>query len=141
MIFTTEGFFEVAIESWPEWGLNPRPYIKFHNIKSSTKFHSSYIAGGICLTSLVDGKYGNWSVWTVCTKSCGGGLQSRTRDCNNPPPSAKRKDCQGPSIETRSCSNSYCEGLILFSCKISSITILYIVDRKLHPKFYENELC
>ena len=25
MIFTTEGFFEVAIESWHEWDLNPRP--------------------------------------------------------------------------------------------------------------------
>ena len=25
MIFITEGFFEVAIESWPEWDLNPRP--------------------------------------------------------------------------------------------------------------------
>ena len=25
MVFTTEGFFEVAIESWPEWDLNPRP--------------------------------------------------------------------------------------------------------------------
>ena len=24
MLFTTEGFFQVAIESWPEWGLNPR---------------------------------------------------------------------------------------------------------------------
>ena len=24
MVFTTEGFFEVAIESWPEWDLNPR---------------------------------------------------------------------------------------------------------------------
>ena len=24
MIFTTEGFLEVAIESWPEWDLNPR---------------------------------------------------------------------------------------------------------------------
>ena len=23
--FTTEGFFEVAIENWPEWDLNPRP--------------------------------------------------------------------------------------------------------------------
>ena len=23
MVFTTEGFFEVAIESWPEWDLNP----------------------------------------------------------------------------------------------------------------------
>ena len=25
MVFTTEGFFKVTIESWPEWGLNPRP--------------------------------------------------------------------------------------------------------------------
>ena len=24
MVFTTEGFFEVAIEGWPEWELNPR---------------------------------------------------------------------------------------------------------------------
>ena len=23
--FTTGGFSEVAIESWPEWNLNPRP--------------------------------------------------------------------------------------------------------------------
>ena len=25
MVFTTEGFFEVAIESWRGWYLNPRP--------------------------------------------------------------------------------------------------------------------
>ena len=25
MVFTTEGLFEVAIESWPAWGLNPWP--------------------------------------------------------------------------------------------------------------------
>ena len=25
MVFTTEGFLEVAIESWPEWDLNSRP--------------------------------------------------------------------------------------------------------------------
>ena len=24
MVFTTDGFFEVAIESWPEWDLNPQ---------------------------------------------------------------------------------------------------------------------
>ena len=23
MVFNTEGFFEIAIESWPEWDLNP----------------------------------------------------------------------------------------------------------------------
>ena len=25
MVFTNEGFFEVATERWPEWDLNPRP--------------------------------------------------------------------------------------------------------------------
>ena len=25
MVFTTERFFEVAQESWPEWDLNTRP--------------------------------------------------------------------------------------------------------------------
>ena len=25
-VFTTDGFFEVAIDSWPEWDLNPRPH-------------------------------------------------------------------------------------------------------------------
>ena len=25
MVFTTEGLFEGAIESWPEWDLNPPP--------------------------------------------------------------------------------------------------------------------
>ena len=25
MVFTTEELFEVAIESWHEWDLNPRP--------------------------------------------------------------------------------------------------------------------
>ena len=25
MVFATEGFLEVAIESWPKWDLNPRP--------------------------------------------------------------------------------------------------------------------
>ena len=25
MVFTTGGFLEVAIESWPEWDLNQRP--------------------------------------------------------------------------------------------------------------------
>ena len=25
MVFTTERFFEAAIENWPEWDLNPRP--------------------------------------------------------------------------------------------------------------------
>ena len=32
MVFTTEGFLEVAIESYPEWDLNPRPLNSVHYI-------------------------------------------------------------------------------------------------------------
>ena len=31
-VFTTEGFFEVAIESWPKWDLNPRPLNSVHTL-------------------------------------------------------------------------------------------------------------
>ena len=31
MVFTTEGFLEVAIESSPEWDLNPRPLTRRSN--------------------------------------------------------------------------------------------------------------
>ena len=34
MVFTTEGFFEVAVESWPEWDLNPRPLLSVLRGKS-----------------------------------------------------------------------------------------------------------
>ena len=29
MVFTTKGFFEAAIESWPEWELDRRPLNRF----------------------------------------------------------------------------------------------------------------
>ena len=25
MVFTTDGFFEITIESWPDWDFNPQP--------------------------------------------------------------------------------------------------------------------
>ena len=33
MVFATDGFFEVAIESWPEWDLNPREMLRFKTTK------------------------------------------------------------------------------------------------------------
>ena len=50
MVFTTEGLFEVAKESWPEWDLNPRPlnsvqtlyvhiYVLYIHILYSSPFH------------------------------------------------------------------------------------------------------
>ena len=38
MVATTEGFLEVAIESWPEWDLNPRQLNLIHiELTSSMK--------------------------------------------------------------------------------------------------------
>ena len=39
MVFTTEGFFKVAIESWPERYLNPRPLNSVQNLYK----YNSYI--------------------------------------------------------------------------------------------------
>ena len=35
MVCTIEGFFEVAIESWPEWDLNP--LLKYSCVKDKIK--------------------------------------------------------------------------------------------------------
>ncbi|KAK3711058.1 hypothetical protein QZH41_019232, partial [Actinostola sp. cb2023] len=58
----------------------------------------------------VDGGYSRWSEWTPCSKSCGGGVQSRTRTCTYPTPRGNGKDCShlGPSVETMACENDVC---------------------------------
>ena len=37
MVLTTEGFFEVAIESWPGWVLNPRPLDSVQTFRRSNR--------------------------------------------------------------------------------------------------------
>ena len=59
---------------------------------------------------LVDGGWGEWSGWSVCSKSCGGGVTSRFRVCDNPPPNDKGKPCNGTSNEEKSCNRHSCPG-------------------------------
>ena len=35
---------------------------------------------------LVNGNWGDWGAWSDCSANCGGGVQSRTRSCNDPVP-------------------------------------------------------
>eukprot|EP00795_Rhopilema_esculentum_P014506 gene14506-5566_t len=56
----------------------------------------------------VDGEYGPWKNFGACTKSCGGGNQTRTRPCNNPAPSHGGKECEGPASESRPCNVESC---------------------------------
>ena len=59
----------------------------------------------------VDGQWGEWHSST-CSKSCGGGKITKTRECNNPAPSGLGRDCIGNSEETQDCNVENCPGMI-----------------------------
>ncbi|CAH1778238.1 unnamed protein product [Owenia fusiformis] len=54
----------------------------------------------------VDGKLSDWSDYTICTVSCGGGTQTRSRECIAPQHGGK--PCNGPTLQSRKCSNNLC---------------------------------
>ena len=63
----------------------------------------------------VDGNWGAWSEWSsfaACSESCCGGIQNRTRTrvCDNPPPSGNGVTCPGPGTEDESqvCNEQTC---------------------------------
>ncbi|KAM7440987.1 hypothetical protein ABFA07_009879 [Porites harrisoni] len=56
----------------------------------------------------VDGKWGAWVEWNVCSTSCGLGTQRRFRSCNKPRPAFGGRECTGPKDETRNCSQGSC---------------------------------
>merc|ERR1712025_1516057 len=57
----------------------------------------------------VPGGWGPWSDWSKCSAECGGGEQSKTRQCNNPAPANGGADCEGEGTEVRKCNTQACE--------------------------------
>ena len=62
----------------------------------------------------VNGGYSAWGPYGDCSKSCGGGEETRHRTCTNPPPSGRGNDCSqlGPSSFTRECNTQSCPGTL-----------------------------
>ncbi|XP_050994845.1 LOW QUALITY PROTEIN: hemicentin-1 [Labeo rohita] len=56
----------------------------------------------------VAGNWGAWLPWSPCSETCGKGMQTRLRLCNNPPPSFEGPSCEGPDTQTQVCSERNC---------------------------------
>lgn len=59
-----------------------------------------------------DGGWGQWTNWTDCTKSCGGGVRSRRRECDSPTPEGEGNYCEGLGTEVITCNTDHCPGML-----------------------------
>lgn len=55
-----------------------------------------------------DGGWGEWQSFGECTRTCGGGIQYSTRECESPKPANGGKYCAGSRIRQRSCNTQDC---------------------------------
>ena len=96
------------------------PKIKWLFVSSSWLYLSTIIFGYLKNKSpiTVEGTWGEWSPWSGCSSTCGGGSQSRSRLCNSPSPSEGVADCPGEYSELLECNTE--------SCKISTVFYLNI---------------
>ena len=86
---------------------------KFHSENYNCITHAQ-ISFGILIyydIKTVDGVWGEWSDWNVCTVTCGVGYQSRNRTCDNPLPQFGGDDCTidgSNSTESQTCNEHPC---------------------------------
>eukprot|EP00059_Ciona_intestinalis_P001979 XP_002121984.1 A disintegrin and metalloproteinase with thrombospondin motifs 4 [Ciona intestinalis] len=57
----------------------------------------------------VDGHWGRWGHFGACSRSCGGGVQMSSRQCNNPEPRHGGKYCIGSRLKFSSCNTNPCQ--------------------------------
>ncbi|XP_033120764.1 A disintegrin and metalloproteinase with thrombospondin motifs 7-like [Anneissia japonica] len=56
----------------------------------------------------IDGDWGTWSEWSSCSRTCGGGVSTTHRECNNPRPAKGGKYCLGKRERYALCNTQPC---------------------------------
>ncbi|XP_052074013.1 A disintegrin and metalloproteinase with thrombospondin motifs adt-1-like [Mytilus californianus] len=94
----------------------------------------SRVCNNDCCHSPINGGWSIWTEWTTCTTTCGGGLQRRSRDCNNPLPRDGGTCCEGLSFDNRLCDSACCTDM--FDFKYLSYTLCgTCIDNKTSQHF------
>ncbi|NXA73705.1 ATS14 metalloproteinase, partial [Thryothorus ludovicianus] len=57
-----------------------------------------------------DGSWSTWSKFGSCSRTCGGGVRSRSRSCDNPAPAYGGRQCPGATYEYQVCNAEECPG-------------------------------
>ena len=84
----------------------------------------------------VDGGWGSWSEWNICSTQCGTGVRTRLRFCNSPPRQNDGAACVGPQTLHEICEATNCDGgifcLFFESIKFTiPVLLIYLVCRSL----------
>ncbi|XP_036608607.1 A disintegrin and metalloproteinase with thrombospondin motifs 13 [Trichosurus vulpecula] len=58
--------------------------------------------------SLVHGQWSSWGPPSTCSRTCGGGVITRRRQCNNPRPAFGGRDCAGADLKAELCNTQAC---------------------------------
>ncbi|XP_028919038.1 A disintegrin and metalloproteinase with thrombospondin motifs 13 isoform X1 [Ornithorhynchus anatinus] len=58
--------------------------------------------------SVVHGEWSGWGAPSPCSRSCGGGVVTRRRRCNNPRPAFGGRGCEGADLQAELCNTQAC---------------------------------
>ena len=65
----------------------------------------------VVISYSVNGGWTTWGNWNKCSVTCGGGTQTRSRSCTNPPAVHGGKPCVGLKKMTQDCNKDvFCPG-------------------------------
>ncbi|XP_030846158.1 signal peptide, CUB and EGF-like domain-containing protein 1 [Strongylocentrotus purpuratus] len=70
------------------------------------------LSGDHCEFEIIDGGWNGWSPWSECPVTCGEGVHSRTRNCDNPEPQNGGQPCEGEGEQEEPCNTEECPGCI-----------------------------
>ncbi|XP_060106635.1 A disintegrin and metalloproteinase with thrombospondin motifs 13 [Heteronotia binoei] len=87
----------------------------------------------------VHGHWSSWTSFTACSRSCGGGVVARRRQCNSPRPAFGGHPCEGEAFQAEMCNTQPCRTTQLDfmeeQCAATDVKPLYLSLE--FPSFYK----